>query len=282
MLDRLRKALPQDPRDYQIAALTSLLIYGLGFLSFDIEPRRALVIITSALVTQFFAGRLAGLEKFEPRSALISALSLCLLLRTRSLELAFVIAVVTIASKFLIRRRGKHIFNPTNFGLVFGLLLFDGVWISSGQWGSTTLALFFFAGLGSLVIYRAERSDITYAFLFSYAALLCGRALWLGDPWQIPFHQLQSGAFLLFAFFMISDPRTTPESRSGRLLFAALVAVGAYCVQFKLFMPNGLIWSLVTLSCLVPVIDVLLPGRPYSWRPHQPPQLPENADLCRA
>ncbi|HEX6201099.1 MAG TPA: hypothetical protein VF150_12605, partial [Thermoanaerobaculia bacterium] len=66
-------------------------------------------------------------------------------------------------------------------------------------------------------------------------------------------------------FFMISDPRTTPDSRAGRVLFALLVALGAGFVHFQLFRPNGLIWALAALSPLVPAIDRLLPGRRYAW-----------------
>jgi Na+-translocating ferredoxin:NAD+ oxidoreductase RnfD subunit len=130
---------------------------------------------------------------------------------------------------------------------------------------------------------------VTLAFLAAWTALLCGRAAWLGDPWSIPLHQLQSGALLLFSFFMISDPKTTPDSRAGRLLFALLVAAGAYYVQFKLFRPNGLLWSLAALSPLVPLLDRVLPGPRYEWsrprseegRRHAPP-VPAAADAVPA
>ena len=59
---------------------------------------------------------------------------------------------------------------------------------------------------------------------------------------------------------MISDPKTTPDSRAGRVLFAALVAFGAWYVQFRLFRTNGLLWSLAAWSTVVPLIDRLLPG----------------------
>jgi Na+-translocating ferredoxin:NAD+ oxidoreductase RnfD subunit len=79
-------------------------------------------------------------------------------------------------------------------------------------------------------------------------------------------HRLENGALVLFSFFMISDPRTTPDSRRGRLVFAALVALGAYVVQFWLFRTNGLLWSLTACSLAVPLIDWLLPGARYQWR----------------
>jgi Na+-translocating ferredoxin:NAD+ oxidoreductase RnfD subunit len=106
---------------------------------------------------------------------------------------------------------------------------------------------------------------VTFAFLASWAGLLLYRAWALGDPIAIPLHRLQNGALLLFAFFMISDPKTTPDSRRGRVLFGALVACGAYYVQFKLFHTNGLLWSLAACSALVPLIDWLLPGARHAW-----------------
>ena len=95
--------------------------------------------------------------------------------------------------------------------------------------------------------------------------LVFGRSLWLGEPLVIPLHRLQSGALLLFTFFMISDPRTTPNSRVGRILFAMLVAYGAWYVQFRMFRTNGLLWSLAFFSLTVPLIDRLLPGTRYEW-----------------
>jgi Na+-translocating ferredoxin:NAD+ oxidoreductase RnfD subunit len=83
----------------------------------------------------------------------------------------------------------------------------------------------------------------------------------------VPLHRLQNGALVLFAFFMISDPKTTPDSRAGRILFAFLVAAGAWVVQFRLFRTNGLLWSLALWSLAVPLIDRLLPGGRYEWRP---------------
>ena len=66
-----------------------------------------------------------------------------------------------------------------------------------------------------LVLRAAHRSDIAIFFLVAHATLLLVRAVWLGDPLAIPLHQLQSGSLLIFSFFMISDPRTTPDSRSA-------------------------------------------------------------------
>lgn len=263
-------ALLRDPRHYQIAVLASLLAWGLLGLDLEVRAGVATTIVATALAVQWLGGRAVGAGPFEPRSVLISALSLTLLLRTASPAVAALAAALTIGSKFVIRVPAtgggtKHVFNPTNLGIAATLLLTDSAWVSPGQWGSAAVAAFAVACAGLLVVRRAARSDVTWAFLGFYGALLLSRALWLGDPIAIPVHQLSNGAFLIFAFFMISDPKTTPDSRAGRVLFALLVALGAGFVHFFLFRPNGLIWSLAALSPLVPAIDRLLPGRRYAW-----------------
>jgi enediyne biosynthesis protein E5 len=264
---RSRDRRPWDPRLYQIATLAGLLTYGVWWLDLEVQLPIAVAILTSVLAAQLVCDYLAGRPRLDPRSALISGLSLCLLLRTGSLDVAMLTGVVAIASKFTLRFRGKHVFNPTNFALVSMTLLTTSVWVSPGQWGSGTIFAFLLASAGGLVVNRAARADVTCAFLVSYAALLIGRSLWLGEPLAIPLHRLENGALVLFSFFMISDPKTTPDSRAGRVLFAGLVALGAYVVQFWLFRTNGLLWSLAVCSLAVPLIDLLLPGPRYQWQP---------------
>jgi Na+-transporting NADH:ubiquinone oxidoreductase subunit NqrB len=260
-----------DPRWYQIGVLGLLLLYGLFVLDFDISVSRAVLTLSTVLAAQYACTRLSNLPAYDPRSALISGLSLCLLLRTNDPWLAVAAALIAISSKFVIRIRGKHIFNPTNLGLVAMMLATDRVWVSPGQWGSGAFFAFLMASAGGLVVNRAARSDVTVAFLVSYVALVTGRSIWLGEPMTIPLHRLESGALLLFSFFMISDPKTTPDSRIGRIVFAMLVALGAWYVQFGLFRTNGLLWSLALWSMAVPIVDFLFPGRRYAWRPVRRP-----------
>jgi Na+-transporting NADH:ubiquinone oxidoreductase subunit NqrB len=254
-----------DPRIYQIVMLASLLAYGMLRLDFEITAARAATILASTLLTQYLCTRFWNIQKFDPRSAWISGLSLCLLLRTNDAAFAILAAAITIASKFVIRVHGKHLFNPTNFGIVAMMLLTGQVWVSPGQWGNLAFFAFLMACLGGLVVNRAARSDVTYAFIFFYMAFVFGRSAWLGEPMVIPLHRLQSGALLLFTFFMISDPKTTPNSRAGRIVFALLVAFGAWYVQFRLFRTNGVLWSLAVFSLSVPFIDRLMPGTLYQW-----------------
>ena len=124
---------------------------------------------------------------------------------------------------------------------------------------------FLIACLGMVVINRARRADVTLAFLLTFSSLLVARALWLGDPLSIPVHQLQSGALLIFAFFMLSDPKTTPNSSAGRWLFGSLVA-GATCyAQFWCYRSDAALFALIACAPIVPVIDRLLPAACYAW-----------------
>ena len=255
----------RDPRDYQITVLGGLLAYGLLVLQFDIQWPQVLLTLSATLLVQRACTAIWRLPRFDPKSALISGLSLCLLLRTNDLWLVVAAALITIGSKFVLRVRGKHIFNPTNFGIVALLIATNSVWVSPGQWGNVAFFGFLMACLGGLVVHRALRSDVAIAFVVAYASLLIGRSLYLGEPLTIPLHRLQSGGLLLFTFFMISDPKTTPNTRAGRFLFAGIVAFGAWYVQFRMFRTNGLMWSLAACAMLTPLIDWLLPGSRYEW-----------------
>jgi len=254
----------RDPRLYQIVSLSTLLLYGLVFLHFDIPSWQIVITIGTTLLTQYAGTRYFHVPSFDPKSALISSLSLCLLLRTNDLTVAALAAAIAILSKFAVRWRDKHVFNPTNLALVV-MLSFGLGWISPGQWGQVAWFGFLIACLGSLVVTRVARADVTLAFLTFYVGLLFAHALWLGDPLTIPLHQIESGALLIFSFFMISDPKTTPDSRTGRIVFALFVALAALYVQLHFFKPNGPLWGLIACSPLVPLLDRMFPGTRYDW-----------------
>lgn len=254
-----------DARHYQIAALTTLLIFNFGWLDFGARPLNSALAILSALATQALCSRWFGLPNLDLRSPLITGLSLSLLLRADEAWLHALAGMIGIGSKFLFRIDGKHIWNPAGFAIVALLLTSNDVWISPGQWGS---AAWFAALLGFfaiLVLNAARRSDMAIFFLASHAALLFARAWWLGDPFAIPIHQLQSGSLLIFAFFMISDPRTSPDARLGRFVFAASVALVAHYMAFFMQMRPALYLALIALSPLTLLIDRILPAERFRW-----------------
>jgi len=253
-----------DPRHFQIAALSTLIGLGVFQFGFEIAWWHVAAVLGGTLGTQMIADRTVG-RMFEPRSALITAMSLTILLRTGSVWLSLAAAVLAVGSKFLLRWDGKHIFNPANFGLVMISLLFAGAWVSPGQWGAAPyLAIGLFV-LGGIVTGKASRWDVSVTLLVSYATLIFGRALWLGDPLSIPLHQMQSGALLVFAFFMISDPKTTPDARLGRVVYAMIVAAVGFIIQFGFYNSAGIILALIGTAPLVPFIDRMFRGERYVW-----------------
>ncbi len=256
-----------DARHFQIVALSSLLLINFFWIDFGARPLYAALAIASALVTQVVCARLSGLPNIDLRSPLITGLSLSLLLRADEPWLPVAAGVIAIASKFVLRLDGKHIWNPAGFAIVVLLFTANGVWISPGQWGSSLWLASLLVFLAVLVLQAAQRSDIALFFLGCHGALLVTRALWLGDPLAIPLHQMQSGSLLIFAFFMISDPRTAPDSRFGRFVFALSVALLAHYLTFFMQMRPALYVALIALSPVTLLLDRLIPARPFQWNP---------------
>jgi Na+-transporting NADH:ubiquinone oxidoreductase subunit NqrB len=270
--------LRNDARHFQIAALATLLSFNVAFLDFGARPLNSALAILASLATQALCSRIARLPAIDLRSPLITGLSLSLLLRADEPWVHALAACIAILSKFVLRIDGKHIWNPAGFAIV--VLLFaapDHVWISPGQWGTSVWFATLVAFLAFMVLNAARRGDIAIFFLASHGALLIARALWLGDPLTIPLHQLQSGALLIFTFFMISDPRTSPDSRLGRFLFALAVALLAHQLAFFWQMRPALYVALIALSPLTLLIDRLLPAERFTWTSRTRPALTGDA-----
>ena len=261
---RIWRYFTYDPRHYQISILSGLIAIGVFVFDFGLPLWHVAGCVGGALMAQLAGDKLTG-RAFEPRSALITSLSLTLLLRTGSVWLSLAAGIIAIGSKYLIRVRGKHIFNPANFALVLLALGFTSVWVSPGQWGTAGWLAILLVALGGIVTGKAKRWDISIAFLAAYAALIFGRALWLGDPLTIPLHQMQSGALLIFAFFMISDPKTTPNARAGRVAYAGLAALAGFIIQFAFYNSAGVLYALILTAPLVPLFDKVFKDRLYQW-----------------
>jgi len=253
-----------DARHYQIAALGLLLAYNIGWLDLGARLVPSLMAIAGALGTQALCSRLWRLPSIDLRSPLITGFSLSLLLRGDDPWLSAAAGAIAILSKFTLRIDGKHVFNPAGFAIV-ALLPTGHIWITPGQWGSSVWFAAFISFLAIIVLQRARRGDIALFFLGSHAALLLARAWWLGDPIAIPVHQLQSGALLLFAFFMISDPRTAPDARLGRFCFAFAVALAAHWLAFYMQMRPALYVALIALSPLTLLFDRFMPAQRFQW-----------------
>jgi Na+-transporting NADH:ubiquinone oxidoreductase subunit NqrB len=260
-------SLPQDARFYQFAFLALLLGIGVWLRDFSLRPEQWLLTFASGLTTQLVCVRALGLKRVGVLSAIITCFGLSVLLRADNLWAHPLAAALPISAKFWLRVNGKHLYNPANLGCIAALLVLPGAWVSPGQWGSDLALACWVVVLGALVTRRARRWDVSWMFLGCWLGLVLLRVLFLGQNWGVPFHQLQSGALLLFTFFMISDPMTIPNHARARLLYAVLVAAVAFFWQYALFRPNALIWALFLATPAVPVLDRLMPAPRFQWRP---------------
>ena len=174
-------------------------------------------------------------------------------------------AIAAIASKFLLQIDHKHFFNPANFGIITALSLTDGAWVSPGQWGEDWWYGLLFLGTGGLILQRIGRWDTTAAFLGAYSLMEAMRNLWLGWTWDVYLHRLMSGSLILFALFMITDPRSIPDSRMGRIFWSVAIAGLTFILRNYFFLPTAVFWALFVISPLTVLIDRIWSSPRFTW-----------------
>ena len=158
---------------------------------------------------------------------------------------------------------------PTNSDDTKGVLTGDA-WVSPGQWGEDAWLALIFIGAGLVVLQRVGRWDTAVAFLGTYALLEALRNLWLGWTWDVVGHRLRSGSLLLFALFMIPDPRSIPDACWGRRVWAGSVALLTFIFKNYYFISTAPFWALFLLAPVTVWIDRTWPAPRFQWRPHGP------------
>ncbi len=284
--------LQQDPRNYQILFLSLFLVLGIATRDWTLRPDLIVVVMVTCLLTQWLAvsiwpnpkekilkllakqqnclethdSTLTNSAKLGSlKSALITALGLSLLLRADHYTTMLLAGSLAILSKFLFQVERKHFFNPANFGIIAALLLTNDAWVSPGQWGDEGWYALLFAGTGGMVLKRVGRWDTTAAFLGGYALLEAIRNIWLGWTWDVYCHRLMSGSLLLFALFMITDPRSIPNARISRLLWAGCIAILTFILRNQFFVATAVFWALFTISPLSVLLDFVWSESRFSW-----------------
>ncbi len=259
-----------DARLYQIVFLAALLTIGVLARDFSLQWQQMALTFAAGLAAQTLWVRHLRLPHTGLLSALITCFGLSILLRADSWWVHPLVAVLAVSAKFTLRFNGKHLFNPANLGVILAITLLPGTWISPGQWGSDLAAALLFIALGSVVTQRARRVDTSWIFLATFLALAALRLWWIEVPpariGTLVLHQLQNGALLLFAFFMLSDPMTTPNHPGARVFHAVAVALLAWAWQMLLYQPAGPVWALFLLVPLVPLLDHFFAGKRHTWQ----------------
>lgn len=246
----------RDPRWGQIATLTVLTIAGQLDLGFSVAPRQILTAVGTALLLEVGIGWWRRGELVVPASAAISGLSIGLLLRTPDTALFALAAAIAVLSKTVLTLEGRHVFNPSNLGLVVVLtVLPQRAHVIAGQWGSSMVLLLVLLCAGSLVGWSVHRFDVVVTFLVVHAAVEVLRhgPVALAAQWQTTF----AASVVIFAFFMVTDPRTSPATRAGRVVYAAVVAVAGEALVVA-GLSYGLFVALTLACAAVPALDAFI------------------------
>jgi hypothetical protein len=209
-----------------------------GHLSFGILEGLENIVLTIAasIVIDLTAGRLYTGKWKNPASAYISGISVSILVRSTFLWPYVVTAAISILSKYVIRYKGRHIWNPSNLGISW-MLFFAPTYVAglSVQWGNNLVPMAVIWMLGMVIVYRAKRLHITLTYVLSFTAFALVRSLVTHDPFLAEMAPLTGPMYQLFIFFMITDPPSNVRSKKGQILVVFLVALVEMILRLNQF-----------------------------------------------
>lgn len=260
---RIKSMIPWllEPLQLLVVAQLAFLAIGIPYLDFNVGWFDVIVAVTTAVLVEFVATYVRTLyggssfRLFFPSSALAAALGISIFFRASSpLYFAFA-ALAAILSKHVIRLEGRHVFNPSNFGIVSLVLLAPfAATIEFTQWGNNPYAYAIVAIVSIGIAYRAAVLVTTISFMVSYTTLLI---LWLPlSPSLFSLHHygLLGPSFVLFASFMISDPRTSPRGFYARIIHGTSIAFLYFSLE-----AGGVRYALFISSFGVSLLNAVLP-----------------------
>jgi enediyne biosynthesis protein E5 len=206
--------------------ITCILI--VGHLSFGIleSYKKTALAIAASLLTELLLGRIFTRKWPNLASAYITGISVGILVRSPAAWPYAVCAIVSIMSKYVLRVKGRHTWNPSNFGI--SVLLFlapETVASLSIQWGNYLLPMLVIWILGSIIIWRVRRFHITATYVVCFIILAVVRSFLTRSPWESEIAPLTGPMYQLFIFFMITDPKTTVRSNFWQCVVVAIVAL---------------------------------------------------------
>jgi Na+-translocating ferredoxin:NAD+ oxidoreductase RnfD subunit len=205
--------------------ITTILVVGhFAYGILESYERTALAIV-AALVTELVLGRIFFGKWLNLASAYISGISVGILIRSPAFWPYALCSVISIMSKYVLRVKGRHLWNPSNFGICVLLFLApETVAALTIQWGNFIWPLLVNWILGSVIIWRAKRIHISVTYVLSFLAFAFLRSWITGDPWRSEISPITGPMYQLFVFFMITDPKTTVKSVKWQCIVVFLVA----------------------------------------------------------
>jgi hypothetical protein len=220
-----RRALTIDNRYLPPLLITCILLGAhLTFGILEGWERTGLAIVT-AIGAELVMGRLTYGAWPHPASAYISGISAGILVRSPFLWPYFFTSLISITSKYVLRFRGQHLWNPTNFGVSAVVFLAPAtVAVLSIQWGNVVAPMAVIWILGTVIVWRVGRFHISAAYVLSFLVFSFVRSAITGTPWLANVAPITGPMYQLFTFFMVTDPKTTVRSKRGQVLVVVLVA----------------------------------------------------------
>lgn len=220
-----RRWLSFDNRFIPPLFITCILLAGhLSFGMLESYQKTALAILVS-IVTELILGRIFVGKWPHLASAYITGISVGILIRSPAFWPYALCSAISITSKYVLRVRGRHIWNPSNFGICVMLFLaYETVASLSIQWGNYLLPMLVIWVLGSIIIWRLRRFHITATYVVCFIAFAFLRSAITGHPWQAEIAPITGPMYQLFIFFMITDPKTTVRSKFWQAVVAGAVA----------------------------------------------------------
>lgn len=206
--------------------ITLILIAGnLSFGFLESLSRTVLAILVSMAFEIVLA--LVTYRKFPHlASAYITGISVGILIRSPAFWPYALCSAIAITSKYAIRWRDRHLWNPSNLAICAMLLLVPAyVAALSIQWGNALLPLLIVWILGAITVYRVKRLHITGTYVVCFIFFAFIRTQFTGDPFLSEVSPITGPMYQLFIFFMLTDPRTTVKPKWAQCLVAALVAL---------------------------------------------------------
>ena len=181
--------------------------------------------LIGAMATESILHKIVVGEWRNLSSAYISGNSAGILVRSPFLWPFALCGAISIASKYVFRFRGSHIWNPTNFGIVVMLLIAsDSMAVLSIQWGNNMWAMLAIWIVGLFVISQVNLANICITYVLSFVFFAWIRSMISGDVFLAEIAPLTGPMYQLFVLFMITDPKTTLNSKKGQNIVAFLIA----------------------------------------------------------
>ena len=215
-----------DNRYIAPAFITCILIVGQISFGFLESYKKTGIAIAVSLVSELILARIFTGKWPNLASAYITGISVGILVRSPAIWPYVVCALISIMSKYVLRIKGRHIWNPSNFGI--SVLLFLAPETVAGlsiQWGNYLLPMLVIWVLGSVIIARLHRFNITGTYVACFSIFAFLRSYITGSPWQSEVAPLTGPMYQLFIFFMITDPKTTVRSKFWQCVVVAIVAL---------------------------------------------------------